>query len=636
MVSIEPLAAVLEDLAVYRKDLAHNNALDLDRIKGIVETRGASILLVDFPDACKLLDASLSSQEFSYQSLPASLRRKKDGCWVPSFFPQLWDEVINWHKYDGERDANLVFFLRQIYLLYKKLSIPCPDDNVDRAIKEFVQIENQMVPPILDWDLDHMEIRSVHLLDARQDMSLSFGMESLLRKVQSIADIIVGDFPVLDPMAVIPRHGPGAVADLKTGTDKYLFDNWPSKLATVFEEETFSKYNYAAIGAGKLRNHEPPAKLIAVPKTFKGPRLIASEPVAHQFLQQGLRRWFLENLPGTFCRMFDHRSQRKNQKLALAASGNNTGMVYATIDLSSASDRLSCRLVESIFRKRPDILKALHAVRTRWLSYEYRNGQREFLKLKKYANQGSAVTFVLQSIIYSILCLATVMEVQGVKRITRDSIYKWLEHVRVFGDDLIVPSCCRSVLTDLMAIVGLKVNETKSHSNGYFRESCGMDAYDGCDITPFYIKATSFVNTPRDLVSWIDQSNVAHSRGLWHLACWMKGEIPQSIIAKLPVSPRSPGGLYLRTSQHGCRYFGKGRWNTSLQRVEIKQLMLSNRKRKGVRAGDQDILHFHLGSDERQEPTWNDPDRASTWSWSTRMYITSKWVAAWIGRVIPF
>jgi hypothetical protein len=60
----------------------------------------------------------------------------------------------------------------------------------------------------------------------------------------------------------------------------------------------------------------------------------------------------------------------------------------------------------------------------------------------------------------------------------------------VFGDDIIVPSECAEFVIDDLESFGLLVNRTKSFWRGAFRESCGVDAYNGVDVTPVRWKTT--------------------------------------------------------------------------------------------------------------------------------------------------
>jgi hypothetical protein len=92
------------------------------------------------------------------------------------------------------------------------------------------------------------------------------------------------------------------------------------------------------------------------------------------------------------------------------------------------------------------------------------------------------------------------------------------QYIRVFGDDIIITEPAVGHLYRLLEEVGLKVNKEKSFSRGQFRESCGMDAYDGVDVTPGYIRKIYQPSSPEALVSVVECSNNLYKKGLWHLA----------------------------------------------------------------------------------------------------------------------
>jgi hypothetical protein len=125
---------------------------------------------------------------------------------------------------------------------------------------------------------------------------------------------------------------------LRGGEYKYLFPHWPDKLDAVFSYSECAFANFGSWAASVSRlgfddsamRHEPPSRLIAVPKTYSGPRLIASEPVAHQWCQQTIRDFFVSRVADTslgLCISF--RDQTPNQVAALKASATRAS---STID----------------------------------------------------------------------------------------------------------------------------------------------------------------------------------------------------------------------------------------------------------------------------------------------------------------
>lgn len=126
----------------------------------------------------------------------------------------------------------------------------------------------------------------------------------------------------------------------------------------------------------------------------------------------------------------------------------------ATIDLSSASDSITCWLIDFLFPKW--FLKLLYGARAPFL--EGLDGH--YYVLKKISSMGCGFTFELMSLVLFALGRA------------HDSEFS------VFGDDIIVSnSAALEVISDLEA-VGFVVNSEKSHINSKFRESCGANWHD--------------------------------------------------------------------------------------------------------------------------------------------------------------
>jgi len=468
----------------------------------------------------------------------------------------------------------------------------------------------------------------------------------LLKLLQSVSDIIFSDMPRLDPFAITPRHGPGAVADARRGHDKYMFPTWPRKLDLTFPAEYFAQsredlhleadylnetsdaFFHGLNPEGRdvdrfaihLRNREVPARLLAVPKTLKGPRLIASEPVAHQFIQQGLMRWFRENLPRTLRRSINFLSQEPSRRACLKASKDGK---FATVDLSSASDRLSCWVVERVFRTRPDVLVALHACRTRTVKNCTGVGDENVIFLRKFAAQGSATTFPVQSIVYTVVAMAVLLFEAGLSPKRKNLLWA-AGQIRVFGDDIVMPSHAVRSLVDLLGYLGLKVNMGKTHYQGTFRESCGLDAYGGYSVTPVYMRDLALDSSTLSLVSWVDVSNNAYTSGLWRLADWMVQEIPEKYRRSLCISPVAQGCLTLRTYQASSQ-FPRVRNSKTLHRPECHGLVVETRTERRRRNSHHSLLQYFLEKPEPDEFGCY-PEYSSGWMIGNRLLLRRRWV----------
>ena len=435
------------------------------------------------------------------------------------------------------------------------------------------------------------------------------------------------------------RHGPGAVSDLTHKEFKYDFPTWSEKLGASFpfseygtlsnahrntRHRMLSNYQWAlqvpeplgslATGTEEIANvvpdlprmeeqgperdnyglgegldpldraspvatppsiHEPPSRLLAVPKTAKGPRLIAAEPTSHQWCQQLIKRFLEERLIGLFGTNFvSFKNQGLSQVLVSTASLDRS---LATVDLSSASDRLTCWVVERAFRRNQPLLRALHATRTRWtVDMVDKTVSKNYFTTKKFASQGTAVTFPVQSIIFLIIALtASGFDAKHPEdffcnnRIC-NSIGRFRNKVRVFGDDIIVPERGYEQLCRLLHLLGLKVNQDKSFVKGHFRESCGLDSFKGHNVTP--IKTKCIVATgPQSRQSLVDYANNLHLAGFWQAAKVVESMLPRWVISNLPVVGAGCGGAGRISFTGDSSEHLRKRYCNKLHRFEYRQ-----------------------------------------------------------------
>jgi len=303
--------------------------------------------------------------------------------------------------------------------------------------------------------------------------------------------------------------------------------------------------------------------------------------------------------------------------------------------LSSASDRLSCFVVERMFRYNLSLLEALNACRTPYIvsgvqGYTFPQDERNVilgnvLRMKKFAAMGSAVTFPIQSIAYCNMAIAAVLWSEGLKPTIRN-IRLAGGKVRVFGDDIILPSSSAHHLAFILDLLQLKVNREKSHVQGYFRESCGMDAYWGTDVTPVYLTNLQPGKTASSVSSWVDVSNNAHSKGLWSLARYMLDQMPDALLRRVPISQTQQAGLCLYTfSNHGLGYEKKDyvpiKWHKSLHRWLIPQIEVRSRRRLERRDSWQSLYQYFVESPSVDQK-WSSGVTASS-----RTTLKSSWLA---------
>jgi hypothetical protein len=574
-------AALFLDIVAWDEDLRTSLTMDYLWLEKIVTTRGISFIMIDMPEGGKVIDQAISQGRLWSAMLPESFGKCRNH--RREFLTGLIDRIFDDEGFLRKLvDPSAIRFLRQVLYLAKKVRKECSDAAVLAEVETFRKVDRTLRPFSLNWLSDKLEFPA-NRLSIHDDSGDTSGMfpeyrdhvpARLLSCIEKVADRVISTFPLLDWRCLEPKHGPGAVADGGRGVDKYHFPTWSPKL------EDYFPFNYYGLSREDLtsadvpfpRPHEPPVRLLAVPKTLKGPRMIASEPASHQFIQLGLMEWFRQTLPEPLRVSIDFKDQEPSKALCLEAS--RTGKL-ATVDLTAASDRLSCWVVERLFRSQPEILRALHACRSRWLVNATKRGEPFFMVLKKYAPMGNGTTFPVQSMVYAIVAIACAIFDQN-RKVTYRAIMEEARSIRVYGDDMIVPSSAVPSLVIALDYLGLKVNRVKTHTIGHFRESCGMDAFMGVDVTPLYLRDLSLGSTADSIVSWVDVTKNAARKGFPLLAEAMERQIPAELRSLLPRTTEDLGCLTLWSYFPGVVGGGKRRYNRRLHRHEVLGLVAMN------------------------------------------------------------
>jgi hypothetical protein len=185
---------------------------------------------------------------------------------------------------------------------------------------------------------------------------------------------------------------------------------------------------------------------------------------------------------------------------------------------------------------------------------------------------GSALCFPVEAMYFYTICVVALLKEHNLPATTRN-VYNVSRDVYVFGDDIIVPTTNAGVVLAHLQKYNCKVNSNKTFVSGSFRESCGVDAFNGVSVTPTYLRELPPENKRQDseLVSWVATSNLFYKRGYWRTTLFMRKRIDK-ILGPLPyVSETSPALGYI--SYLGYR--SAERWNNNLQRLEIKALVPS-------------------------------------------------------------
>lgn len=555
--------SVLADATTRWPDLHNAAERDLSRLRRDVEARGMPFLLATLPSLGKKLDSFLASGVITVSEIPQGIKVRDH---KPELFRGLWDMI-----FDGEGrvldpvDAEAVFFLRQLLRCFQKYAVPCPPSALEETLDEFYRTDDGLPEPWPGtWETENpvWSYRTGHPLFGEERFSLIPG---------SIPDIpwndlrafcmrfVRGELGWMPSWDLQPRHGPGAVSESVGDVRKYNFPNWPERLANVFP------FDWYASGLLDCEHDydiwEHPSRLVAVPKTYSGPRLICCEPIAHQWMQQGIWRWLEERVRQSSMKTaVNFRDQAKSRDLAQSSSHDGK---LCTIDLSSASDRISTRLVEFVFQG-SNILDALHATRTRYVLQTISAVHPKMHRLRKFSTMGSACTFPVQTIIFTLLT-AWACRLHRGECGEKFDLKRAFRGIAVFGDDIIAPNECYETIKLVLHECGLKVNHAKSFHTGKFRESCGMDAFNGVDVTPARVLGL-YDGSPSSMATTVESSNNFFHKGCWITADFIVnqlGEAERKKLLTLPVGEDGP--LHLDTFSK-CEDSARMRWDSDYQR----------------------------------------------------------------------
>jgi hypothetical protein len=549
---------------------------DLMTMRSRAEHEGVSFLTLTLPTFARDLEKSLAS---GYVAPTDFACFRKSGA-IPAFMQgmlgQLFDQGTGRIRDETNDTPVVIEAVRQVCNLFKKTEIPCSPERESAAVENFVAIERSF------------DDFTLHEADAAE-----FSAVSALLWDGMLAD--------LQPDVLLPRHGPGATVERKLGNQKYVWRYWHDRVESVFP---FFGGAYPLTAAGEDIEHEvtfvpedeePPVRVTLVPKTLKGPRVIAVEPVCMQYVQQAIQSELYRRI-GSWWLSAGHVNfddQSINQQLALTSSKDGR---FATIDLSDASDRVPHDLAMTMFNGNPMLRDAVEACRSR---YAITPDGRIIGPLRKFASMGSALCFPVESMYFYTICVAARLRLHNLPA-TLANVHHVTRELYCYGDDIIVPTAEADTILGYLQKYNCKVNVTKSFWSGKFRESCGMDAYNGESVTPTYIRRLRPENRQQvdRIVSWVATANLFYQKGYWRTAAHMFAQC-ERIVGPLPyVSPTSSS--LGRVSFMGYRTVE--RWSRTLHRFEHRGLKPSLVYRSDSIDGYSALTKCLL-SLERREPS---------------------------------
>lgn len=560
------IAALIRDASMTSANAFSTRDLrnTLSKVERRLDKEGIGFLTKTLPRLGKAFDKALSGQEpldsakLGFKTLPGSK--------LPKLFGELFVKVLDQNGVVlPNPDVACVRVLRQLTLFYYKYELPYTGAQEQQVIDRFERTESDLVEN--QGFLKNIEERLGNC-DRNRIPALEKDAEAITiaRKAR---DLLSRLFLHFDPLDIHPRHGPGAVATKQKLWSKYVWNNVSKRITDVYP---FDEYYCSSLGHvcdayesfDNIGDEDLPARVVLVPKDSRGPRLISCEPVDFQWIQQGLSRAIVELVESHWLTKYNvhFTDQEPNRRAALAGSyrvwHNSDGSLqeplssgrYATLDLNEASDRVSLDLVRLLFP--PQVYTYLEACRS--ASTVLPSGKR--LTLNKFAPMGSALCFpILALTVWALLAAGSP------NADTR-------ERILVYGDDVIVPTAHAGSAIEQLELFGLKVNRDKSCINGFFRESCGMDAFEGNDVTPVRLRTVwSSSRSPDVYTSWIAYANSCYDRRYYHTYYLIVGML-ESVYGPIPDESMHLACPSLRLVPEPVR-LTKQRVNRKLQKLQF-------------------------------------------------------------------
>lgn len=499
-----------------------STTLDYKTVQSRVGHEGESFLTITLPNFCTdfqncLVEGRVDRNQFQGFAFTGSLPRFLGG-----FFDLVFDRGTGLLLDSPSVDA--IYSIRQLTLMFGKILLPCSDARERAAIDGYIKCE-----------------QSVKETDARRGPQETEDFHRVSRLLW--ADLLSAVDNAVANYEILPKHGPGATADRLKGNQKYDQTEWTDRLEEVFPAGKFLLPNWSHLSnLDRIDWLEPgrerPVRVTLVPKTLKTPRIIAIEPTAMQYAQQGLLEAFEKAISAhdNARHLIQWSSNVPNQELARLGSLFGD---LATLDLSEASDRVSNQLVRTMLRNHPHLGEAVDATRSRKAVIPAQFGGKT-IRLAKYASMGSALCFPMESLVFMTVIFLGIEDVLR-RPLTQNDIRSLWGQVRTYGDDIIVPvGYVHSVVSRLEAF-GFRVNASKSFWTGNFRESCGKDYFKGEDVSVVRVRRVfpTQQSNAQEIISLVSLRNQLYKRGLWKTTRYLDDKV-ERLIPFPAVGPDSP------------------------------------------------------------------------------------------------
>lgn len=536
---------------VYRQADLHRDQFIL---KDMVRGQGITALCVEVPALVSAFMRYLETGVSDYPDTFPKIRNRP----YPRLFSGLTRFFYEEECISAKLETDLVEAIYQIGSLLKKLKGPYGKEVLTDFVKDMIATDEAL-------EGFHSEFHKPEL-------------QAIMLHATREAHLVLSELSPYDPYTrdlFVPRPGPGGVAiptpKHKRFSPKVLYRSIDSVMpyrewfAVTLGDIIDCDFSHRIKVLYENAEDEPYSRFEAVPKTFGKPRGICLEMNEVQVLQQALRRalyYWLEHWHPLTRGRVSFEDQSNNGRLALESSENQE---FDTLDLKDGSQRILARLCFHLYGELP-IWPYLNALATKkiLISPPY-VPKKIWHRPRHYAPMGSALCFPVMSMTLYFLCRAIIA-------VKCPPIYKkFMDRVYVYGDDIIVPYDVSEAVREWLPRFGVKLNLDKSYHHSLFRESCGVHAYRGKDITPTYVRDIPAIHhSPiSSLHSAVAAERGLNTAGYFQSAKWIRDHVHTVLGETLPEvwekSVRFGWVREHRISEEELQRLTKRKWNKDEQ-----------------------------------------------------------------------
>lgn len=473
------------------------------------------------------------------------------------------------------------------------------------VINTILQFVTRLTLHDVDWLEDDQLDAYIAFEDRLKEQSYPWEVTTSLNR---IARRLLEELPEIGR----PRHGNGATSTSKRGAGRATKYALYQHTWGTYQLQLKYGLHHPLIKDEAVSGDEVVTRVTFVPKGIDKKRIVSAEPITNMYYQQALasqldamfrydKRWNV-----------DLHDQTHNQRLAMKGSAT---LHYATIDLSSASDSVTLTLIKEIFEGT--------GVLNDWLRCRTRFGvlpDDQKIPLEKFAPMGSALCFPVQCMVFSLI-------VQLANEMNHVDTY-----FRVYGDDIVVHESIFDTVIQLLQALHFDVNLDKTFGpQSQFTESCGIECYQGVDVTPVrlprsydIVKILEGTSSPGRVEGGIGFCNTLFENGLFSARAYVLHRMLE-VIPNLPFSDALDIGI---RTHDASNYRCKTRYNRDLQRVEHKACVPVT-----TYSNVPDDVRYQLMLEEYSNSTRTrliDPlDRIELMAGDSRTHLRDRWV--WLG-----